>query len=443
MSAVPRPPAAEGAPGSPGAGLRAALHRWAGEEAFAAGVFEGTRWRDGALRLVAPVGRAPYDDPFGHGCLDWEFGRWTSPWTRLPFAAADVIPSWTAQAPDGARLEVRLQIRDGAGAAWGWYVLAQWCSGDAVVHRATVPGQSDGGGRVEADTFLAGALGVSAYRICVVLARRPGAAAEPALTRVHAAASLAPHNGPVPYGGPVPHDPPLPHDPPARPGAPAPVGRPGGAWGNVLDVPGRSQGVHTGHCPQWDGGGEAWAGPACTAMLVEYFGRGPAPGDLAWLDPEDPAPQVDFAARQVYDYGYKGCGNWAFNVAYAARFGLDGMVLRLSSLTDVERFVAAGLPVATPLAVRSGELPIGGAGTPGAYSYDTAGNILVVRGFTIAGDVVVNDPLSASDAATYRVYPRAAFERVWLTGGAAGAAYVLHPPGHPLPPDVPGEAPRW
>jgi Peptidase_C39 like family len=418
VSAAPRPVATDGAP-PPGAGLCAILHRWAGEEAFATGVFEGTRWHDGALRLAVPVGRAPYHDPFGHGRLDWEFGRWTSAWTPLPFGAADVIPSWTADAPDGARLEVRLQVRDGAGTAWGWYVLAQWCAGDTVVHRATVPGQSDGGGRVEADTFLAGALGVSSYRISVVLARRPGAAAEPALAGLQAAASLAAHAGPVPVSG------------------------PGGAWGTVLDVPGRSQGVHTGHCPQWDGGGEAWAGPACTAMLVEYFGRGPAPGDLAWLDPDDPAPQVDFAARQIYDYGYRGCGNWAFNVAYAARFGLHGMVLRLTSLTDVERFVAAGLPVATPLAVRSGELPAGGAEVPAAYSYDTAGNILVVRGFTAGGDVVVNDPLSASDDATHRTYPRAAFERVWLSGGAAGAAYVLHPPGHPLPPAVPGEFPRW
>ncbi|SEO72521.1 Peptidase_C39 like family protein [Actinacidiphila rubida] len=420
MSAAP-----EAAAGSLWSGTRAVLHRWAGEEDFAAGRFEGTRWRDGALRLAAPVGRAAYHDPFGHGCLDWEFARWTSPWTQLPFAAADLIPSWSADAPDGTRVDVLLQVRDGSGAVWGWYVLARWCAGDTVVHRATVPGQSDGGGRVEADTFLAGPLGVRASRVRVVLARRAGGFVRPSLTRVQAAAS------------------PYPRSRPPGPG-PRPAGAgPGTAWGTVLDVPGRSQGAHTGHCPQWDGGGEAWAGPACTAMLVEYFGRGPAPADLAWLDPEDPAPQVDFAARQVYDHAYRGCGNWAFNVAYAARFGLEGAVLRLASLVDVEGFVSAGIPVATPLAARSGELSGGGAEFPAGHLYATAGNILVVRGFTVAGDVVVNDPLAASDDTTHRVYPRAAFERVWLTGGAAGAAYVVHPPGHPLPPRPPGEPPRW
>ncbi|MCL2553520.1 MAG: C39 family peptidase [Actinomycetia bacterium] len=427
MSAAPGPVAAGGMPSRAGA-LRAVLHRWTGEEAFAGGTCEGTRWHDGALRLAAPVGRAPYDDPFGHGCLDWEFGRWTSPWTRLPFGAFDLIPSWTADAPDGTRLEVRLQIRDGGGTEWGWYVLARWCAGDAVVHRATVPGQIDGGGRVEVDTFLAGPRGLASYRISVVLARRPGGTEQIALSGLRVAASA-----PAPQGEPA-----MSPDAAARAAASSGV-----AWGTVLDVPGRSQGVHAGHCPQWDGGGEAWAGPACTAMLVEYFGRGPDAADLAWLDPQDPAPQVDFAARQVFDYGYRGCGNWAFNVAYAARFGLDGLVLRLSSLTDVERFVAAGLPVATPLSARSGELSGAGPDLAAGYSYDTAGNILVVRGFTIAGDVVVNDPLSASDDATHRVYPRAAFERVWLTGGAAGAAYVLRPRDRPLPPRPPGEPPRW
>lgn len=405
--------------------LRAVLHRWADEDAFGAGGHEGTVWHGGALRMAAPAGRESYADPFGHTCLEWEFGRWTSPWTELPFTATDIIPSWTADAPDGARVTVRLQIRDADGAESAWYVLAHWCAGDAAMHRATVPGQSDAHGHVEADTFTAGPRGAAAYRLSVVLAREAGGTAGVALTRLQAVASRAPR------------------------GVPAAVSEPGGAWGTVLDVPGRSQDVHAGHCPQWDGGGEAWAGPACTAMLVEFFGRGPGPQDLLWLDPDDPAPQVDFAARHVYDYSYKGCGNWAFNTAYPARFGLYGLVVRLPSLTDVERFITAGIPVATSLAFRGGELwgtahsaPARQAYAP--YSYATAGNIMVVRGFTASGDVVVNDPLSPSDDTTRRVYPRADFERVWLSGdGGGGAAFLVHPPDHPLPPAVPGEPPRW
>lgn len=399
-------------PPAPAGRLNAVLHRWDGEDDFAAGRHRGTAWSDGALRLTAPAGRETYADPFGHGSLDWEYGTWTSPWANAPFTATDIVPSWTADAPDGARITVRLRIRDTRGRESGWYVLGHWSSGDAVVHRATVPGQSDEHGHVDADTFTAGARGVAAYQLGAVLAREEGSATGVALRSVQAVASQVPE------------------------GAPPAVSGSGGAWGTVLDVAGRSQGAHTGHCPQWDGGGEAWAGPACTAMLVEFFGRGPGAADLTWLDPDDPAPQVDFAARHVYDYAYKGCGNWAFNAAYPARYGLRGTVVRLPALTDVERLITAGLPVATTLSSRSSELS--GAG------HSTAGNIMVVRGFTASGDVVVNDPLAAADEGVRRIYPRAAFERVWLSGGGGGGvAYLLHPEGTALPPGAPGEPPRW
>lgn len=404
---------------------RAALHRWCREADFADGRAEGLRWRAGALRPGGtPAGREVYADPFGHASVTWEYGRWTSPWVELPFTAGEVIPSWTADAPDGTRLTVRLQVRDTRGTSSGWYVMAHWCADDALAHRATVPGQSDRHGRVDVDTFTAGPGGITAYRLAVDLAvdvagqsaGESGGDAEPALRRLHAVASR----------------------PSATAAARAPQDvRESAAWGLVLDVPGRSQGVHAGHCPQWDGGGDAWAGPACTAMLTEFFGRGPSAAELAWLDPLDPAPQVDFAARQVYDHAYRGCGNWAFNAAYPARFGLQGMVVRLLSLTDVERFTAAGIPVATSLAFRGGE-PSG----PGR-SFTTAGNIVVVCGFTAAGDVVVNDPLSPTDETVRRVYPRDGFARVWLSGSGAGAAYLVHPPGHPLPPRPEGEPPRW
>lgn len=393
------------------AAVRSVLYRWADAEAFGAGDSRGVAWRDGALRLTEPIGREKYTDPFGHGSVEWEYGTWTSPWLRLPFAARDIIPSWTADAPDGARITVRLRIRDARGGTSGWYVLAHWCAGDALTHRTTVPGQSDGYGQVDVDTLTAGPGGAHALRVAVDLARQAGCRAPVALSRVQAAVSRPPLD------------------------VPRPPARPGPAWGTVLDVPGRSQGVHTGHCPQWDGGGEAWAGPACTAMLVEFFGRGPAAGELAWLDPLDPAPQVDFAARQVYDYAYRGCGNWAFNTAYAARFGLCGAVVRLQSLADAEAFVAAGIPIATSLALRSAELSAAG-------SYTTAGNIMVVCGFTAGGDVVVNDPLAAGDDRVRRVYPRTDFERVWLQGGAGGTAYLVHPPELPLPP-APEQPSRW
>lgn len=132
---------------------------------------------------------------------------------------------------------------------------------------------------------------------------------------------------------------------------------------------------------------------------------------------------VDHAARGTYDHSYQGTGNWPFNVAYAGRFGLSGLVTRLRSAVELETLVRSGLPVIVSLSFKDHELP--GSG------YSTGGHIMVVTGFTGDGDVVANDPAAAE---VRRVYPRAAFENVWLrSSGSGGVVYLLHPPGHPLP----------
>jgi hypothetical protein len=128
----------------------------------------------------------------------------------------------------------------------------------------------------------------------------------------------------------------------------------------------------------------------------------------------------------MYDHGYQGTGNWPFGVAYAGRYGLEGFVTRLRSLGELERFIHAGIPVITSQAFKEHELP--GSG------YSTGGHIMVVSGFTPEGDVIANDPAAPTDAGVRRVYPRAAFENVWLGGTSSGGiAHVVHPPDISLP----------
>jgi hypothetical protein len=111
----------------------------------------------------------------------------------------------------------------------------------------------------------------------------------------------------------------------------------------------------------------------------------------------------------------------------------QAFVTRFASLRDVERFIAAGIPVITSVSFRTGELrnaPIGG----------TNGHLLVVVGFTESGDVVVNDPAAdpRQDEQVRRVYDRGQFEDVWLrrgtsAGGSGGLAYVVRDADHSLP----------
>ena len=202
---------------------------------------------------------------------------------------------------------------------------------------------------------------------------------------------------------------------------------PGVAAGIELRVRPYAQSIHTGEYPQYGGGGAAWCSAASTAMVMEYWGLGPSAAELAWVDPALADPCVDHAARFTFDAAYDGTGNWPFNTAYAAHFGLDAFVTRLRSLAEAELFLAAGIPLVASIAAGPGELD--GFLLP----QGTAGHLVVIVGFTDEGDPIVNDPAAPSNDAVRRSYDRAQFERVWLEG-SGGAVYVITPPGTALPP---------
>lgn len=343
------------------------------------------------------IGSARHKDPFGGGEATWGFLRWTSEEREIGFAATELVPSWTASTPPRSWLEVELQARTADGDRTKWFVMGRWAEGEHDIHRTSVPGQGDEDGDVAVDTFVA-RRPVTAFRVRVTL---HGDGARVGCLGVMASAVAQ------------------------RPAVP--VSSPGTASGVELDVPRHAQTAHRGHYPQWDGGGENWCSPASVAMILDFWGAGPGADELAWVAPGDPCPAVDHAARGTYDHSYQGTGNWPFSVAYAGRFGMAGFVTRLRSLTELERFIAAGIPVIVSLSFKEHELP--GAG------YTTGGHIMVVAGFTADGDVVANDPAAPDDASLRRVYGRAAFENVWLRStGSGGIVYVIHPPDFPLPP---------
>ncbi|MBO4273005.1 C39 family peptidase [Microbispora triticiradicis] len=376
---------------------------------FGPGTREGVK-AGRTLSFGAPVGTISYTDALG--TKSWEYARWTGPERPIGFAATEMVASWTADVPAGSWLQVEMRGRHAAGQT-KWYVLGRWAYGDEDIRRTSLPGQRDADGTVSVDTFVAAAgRAITAYQLRVTLYRTPGSAVRPVVRTLGAMASAVPDRETVPVS-------------------------PGGiAWGVELPVPRRSQNVHEGHYPQWDGGGEAWCSPTSTTMALGYWGRWPSARDTSWVDPSDPDPEVDYAARYTYDYAYEGAGNWPFNIAYAGRYGMEGFVTRLRSLTELERLIRAGVPVVTSQSFKAEELP--GAG------YSTNGHLMVIIGFTATGDVIANDPASRDDDAVRHVYPRAAFENVWLRStGSGGIVYVIHPPGHRLPATTPGLPANW
>ncbi len=193
-----------------------------------------------------------------------------------------------------------------------------------------------------------------------------------------------------------------------------------------LEVPPFSQFRHRGHFPEYDGGGASWCSAASTAMLVAYWGRGPTPEDMAWVGEGHVDPCVDHAARSTYDAAYGGCGNWPFNTAYAATFGLEAFVTRLS--------VAArgrGVPRRGRAAGRVDRRRAGRARRLSRGGYHRT--LVVLVGVTADGHPVVDDPAAHANEEVRRVYDRAQFERAWLRG-SGGIVYVVRPPEVPLPP---------
>jgi Peptidase_C39 like family len=294
---------------------------------------------------------------------------------RLSVAPFDeLVPSWNAVVGPGGSLtlEVRAQL---PGGEWTrYYSFGRWLPGPG---RASAESVRDAAGTLNTDTLtLNGRSTRYSYRLTL--------------------------RGPVSVTA-------LSFSTADRSRRTAGLGRAGGlGWGRSLDVPPRSQMIYK-------NGGEVWCSPTSVSMILAYWGD------------RVPVPE---AAAATLDPVYGGTGNWSFNVAWAGtRQGVAGPiaahVARLDSLAAAERYLAAGVPLALSLGWRVGELP--GAAIP-----SSAGHLVVLVGFDAAGNPVINDPAAASDAAVRRTYPRAAFERLWLTH-SGGTAYVIAPSRQPLP----------
>jgi hypothetical protein len=377
------------------------FHAWKGADFLFAGKREGLIPSLRGLRIGRPAGTVEHTEP--SGTRTYEYGTWTSPVYRQGFDATQLVASWNALTPKGTWLRVDMRGQTTAGAETMWYGMGQWALGDADVTRTSLPNQSDAYGFIDVDTFV-GRTTLRAYQLRVTLYRAQGTHESPSLSMAGAMTSAIPDRFTVPTSA------------------------PGGAWGIELPVPRYSQNVHIGQYPEYGGGGEAWCSPTSTQMVVEYWGKRPSKADMAWVDPSYADPSVDHAARFTYDTDYDGTGNWPFNTAYAATYGLNAHVTRLRSLAELEGYIKRGIPVITSQSFLSSELD--GAG------YGTAGHIMVVIGFTETGDVIVNDPASSSNDRVRNVYKRAQFENIWqrtkryradgsVAGGPGGVAYII------------------
>lgn len=388
-------------------------HRWASAEEFSAGELAGLAAEPAGLRIDSPVGTIERTEPALGTTRTYEYGQWTSPSYAPGFDASELIASWNAATPAQTWVQVEVKAKTAGGADTDWYVLGQWAEGDQDIQRTNVPGQDDEHASVSVDTLTAkSGVALRSYQLRVSLYREAGSDSTPTVGSAGAMTSLVPDRFEVP------------------------VSEPGPATGKELAVPPHAQNIHKGQYPEYGGGGENWCSPTSTQMVVEYWDKGPSEEELSWIPADYPDRSVAHAARHTYDYAYEGTGNWPFNTAYAAKYGLSGHITRLHSLTELEEYIVRGIPVITTQSFLEDELD--GAG------YGTAGHIMVVVGFTEDGDVIANDPATSSNDTVRNVYPRAQFEQIWqrtqrhdadgnVASGPGGVVYIVEPGTEPTP----------
>lgn len=421
-------PAAPPAPSAPAAATaeRVNFHKWTTQADFQSGTAAGVTALAGdrqGIAISGTVGTLRYKDAYLHTTNTYAYSAWTSPTYSPGFGATELVSSWDAQTPAGTWLKVELNATMEDGHQTGWLDMGNWASGDTDIARTSLSPSAGAYGQVDTDTFnAASGHTLQSYQLRATLYRLTTSTASPRIWQLGAFASYVPARSGV---------------------SPSPLG---GAEGTDLAVPQYSQQIHVGQYSQYGGGGDAWCSPTSTEMISEFWGQKPSAADMSWVNPSYADPSVDYAARFTYDYAYKGTGNWPFNAAYASHFGLDAEVVQLPSVDDLETLVKAGIPVAVSVAFDNGELT--GSG------YGTAGHLMVVAGFTAAGDFVVDDPFSPSDAAVQHIYQRAQLETIWertywtrsdgTTGyGSGGVAYVYKPHDTALPPVADPNNPTW
>jgi len=349
-----------------------------------------------------------------------EQGSWTSPWHTPEQSVERVVASWQTSMPDipydaadPPSVETWLQVRDDNQQS-GWFSFGRWSTGTTVLPngdltsvRGSAGSQHNEWGQIAQDTYIAPkSRRIDGFRLRQMLFR--GAEGEP-LTRLLAAVAsrrelLTSFK----------------------------VSETTLEEAIELDVPALSQYQHRGEYAKLNGGGEAWCSSTAIAMVLCYFGKLPSPREIIAM-PSDIVfdahnrqdSVVTHAALHTFDNGQakKDTGNWSFNTAYATDRGVPASVQQFDNLQAVEQEIKRGFPVVATLkwdnedsncAFHLDDAPID----------KTDGHLLVIRGFTKQGDVIVNDPAAPHNREVRRIYKRAQFEYNWLRS-KGGVVYTF------------------
>lgn len=301
----------------------------------------------------------------------------TSPPLRSRISFDEVVVSWDAQMPEDSSLVVEARAIY-HGRKTKYYTMGLWSPDPARHPRRSQPDQKDENGNVATDVL---SLTEPADSLDVRITMGWGKAGRPRVTFL--GVSLADTHVLL---------------------APLPPER--AAWGKVLPVPERTQMIYP--------NGKALCSPTTVSMLLAYWANRLERPELDHTVPE--------IAAAIYDSQWKGTGNWPFNMAYAGSFpGLRAYVSRLSDVSELEQWIAQGIPVG--LSVDYDRLRAKGPGPNG--------HLVVCVGFTETGDPIINDP--GTSRHVRKVFARQRLVEAWAC--SRNTAYLIYPDNLAVPQD--------
>ena len=294
--------------------------------------------------------------------------RWTSAETPTEFSFTELLPSWNVSAPQDTGLRLEVRARDARSGNWSpWLYLGSW--GRTGGGKKTITCRQ---GVVHVD-YLTLRRPSDAYQVRVEFQSFSlDKSVTPALRRVA-----------VCYSGVT-----------DRRETVGPVDN----WARDLKVP-----FHTQRDAPKPLAGEVCS-PTSVTMVLGHWGV--------------ERPVVDNALA-IYDDENEMFGNWGRAVARAGELGMEGWLTRFRNWEQVKAQITSGQPVIASIRFKDGSVP-------SAVMKQTAGHLIVIRGFTPGGDVIVNDPASR-DRGNGAVYKADELARAWFDHG--GVADVIRRPG--------------
>jgi len=296
-------------------------------------------------------------------------GTWTSAEIQLEMPSTEFIPSWNGAVP--ANCGMRLELRTARRGDWSpWLYFGSWGKTPKTLERVTWFGD----GEVYIDNLILERSATAVQVRVTLFSYELERGVSPQIRRIA-----------LSYSG---------YAPEIAAADLASIKLEKSQWARDLKVPFRTQkdappALSNQICS-----------PTSVSMVMQYFGVN--------------RPTIENALA-IYDSEYDLFGNWARAVERAGEFGLDGWVQRFRNWEQVKEQIAKGQPVIASIAFRNGEFD-------SAVISRTNGHLIVIRGFTSDGDVIVNDPASR-DKGEGAIYKAEELGRAWF--GHGGVGYVI------------------